>query len=113
MLGEIPTISNPLDYHTFIWGDGPRTTDVFTTMLAGYDAGIFIIDPLYTLPLLAGTAWALATRNMAAALEDGRLVVVTAEGHTGYSPGICSGDVVDAYLVDPVGKAPADGFECS
>jgi acyl-CoA synthetase (NDP forming) len=34
-----------LDYHTFIWGDGPRTTDVFTTMLAGYDAGIFIIDP--------------------------------------------------------------------
>ena len=24
-----------LDYHTFIWGDGPRTTEVFTTMLAG------------------------------------------------------------------------------
>ncbi|MDP2739633.1 MAG: acetate--CoA ligase family protein [Pseudorhodobacter sp.] len=45
ILGPIPTISNPLDYHTFIWGDGPRTTDVFTTMLAGYDAGLFIIDP--------------------------------------------------------------------
>jgi acyl-CoA synthetase (NDP forming) len=45
MLGPIVTISNPLDYHTFIWGDGPRTTDVFATMLAGYDAGIFIIDP--------------------------------------------------------------------
>lgn len=29
VLGEIPTISNPLDYHTFIWGDGPRTTEVF------------------------------------------------------------------------------------
>jgi pimeloyl-ACP methyl ester carboxylesterase len=53
-----------------------------------------------------------ATRNMAAALEDGRLVVVTAEGHTGYAPGTCSGDVVDAYLVDPVGKAPDDGYEC-
>lgn len=39
------TIANPLDYHTFIWGDGPRTTDVFTTMLAGYDAGMYIIDP--------------------------------------------------------------------
>jgi acyl-CoA synthetase (NDP forming) len=38
-------IANPLDYHTFIWGDGPRTTDVFSTMLGGYDAGIFIIDP--------------------------------------------------------------------
>ncbi|MFN4130113.1 MAG: acetate--CoA ligase family protein, partial [Paracoccaceae bacterium] len=44
-LGPIVTIANPLDYHTFIWGDGPRTTDVFATMLAGYDAGVFIIDP--------------------------------------------------------------------
>ncbi|MDZ7909717.1 MAG: hypothetical protein U5N10_16890 [Gemmobacter sp.] len=45
MLGPIVTIANPLDYHTFIWGDGPRTTDVFTTMLQAYDAGIYIIDP--------------------------------------------------------------------
>lgn len=45
VLGPIVTIANPLDYHTFIWGDGPRTTNVFATMLAGYDAGIFIIDP--------------------------------------------------------------------
>ncbi|MEY4697279.1 MAG: hypothetical protein RIT14_1707 [Pseudomonadota bacterium] len=45
ILGPIVAIANPLDYHTFIWGDGPRTTEVFTTMLAGYDAGIFIIDP--------------------------------------------------------------------
>lgn len=45
ILGPIVTIANPLDYHTFIWGDGPRTTDVFSTMLAGYDAGLFIIDP--------------------------------------------------------------------
>jgi acyl-CoA synthetase (NDP forming) len=45
VLGEIPTISNPLDYHTFIWGDGPKTTEVFTAMLAAYDAGLYIIDP--------------------------------------------------------------------
>jgi acetate---CoA ligase (ADP-forming) len=45
ILGPIVTVANPLDYHTFIWGDGPRTTDVFTTMLAAYDAGIYIIDP--------------------------------------------------------------------
>ncbi len=45
ILGPIVTIANPLDYHTFIWGDGPRTTDVFSTMLSGYDAGIYIIDP--------------------------------------------------------------------
>jgi acetate---CoA ligase (ADP-forming) len=45
ILGPIVSIANPLDYHTFIWGDGPRTTDVFATMLSGYDAGIYIIDP--------------------------------------------------------------------
>ncbi len=44
-LGPLVTIANPLDYQTFIWGDGPRTTEVFSTMLAGYDAGLFIIDP--------------------------------------------------------------------
>lgn len=44
-LGPIVTIANPLDYHTFIWGDGPKTTEVFTAMLEGYDAGIYIIDP--------------------------------------------------------------------
>jgi acyl-CoA synthetase (NDP forming) len=43
-LGPIVTIANPLDYHTFIWGDGPKTTEVFSAMLAGYDAGIFVID---------------------------------------------------------------------
>ena len=45
ILGPIVTIANPLDYHTFIWGDGPRTEAVFTEMLKGYDAGIFVIDP--------------------------------------------------------------------
>ena len=44
VLGAIPTISNPMDYHTFIWGDGPKTTEVFSAMLEAYDAGIYIID---------------------------------------------------------------------
>ncbi len=44
VLGEIPTISNPLDYHTFIWGDGPKTTEVFSAMLEAYDGGLYIID---------------------------------------------------------------------
>ena len=44
VLGPIPTIANPLDYHTFIWGDGPKTTEVFSAMLEAYDAGLYIID---------------------------------------------------------------------
>ena len=44
VLGPLVAIANPLDYNTYIWGDGPRTTQVFTAMLAGYDAGVFVID---------------------------------------------------------------------
>lgn len=44
-LGPLVTLANPLDYHTFIWGDLHRTTTVFTDMLAGYDAGVYVIDP--------------------------------------------------------------------
>ena len=37
---------------------------------------------------------------MAAALEDGRLVVVTADQHTGYRVNDCVDDVVHRYLID-------------
>ena len=43
---------------------------------------------------------------------DGRLVVVTADQHTGYGVNQCSEDVVDLYLIDPVANAPADGTVC-
>ena len=44
-LGPLVTISNPLDYQTFIWGDLAATSHVFAEMLAGYAAGVFVIDP--------------------------------------------------------------------
>src|SRR6056297_2623956 len=45
VLGPLVRVANPLDYHTFIWGDLARTTFVFATMLGDYDAGLFVIDP--------------------------------------------------------------------
>lgn len=45
VLGPLVTLSNPLDYHTFIWGDLDKTTSVFAEMLRPYDAGLYIIDP--------------------------------------------------------------------
>ncbi len=45
VLGPLVTLSNPLDYHTFIWGDLAKTTEVFTATLQSYDAGLFVIDP--------------------------------------------------------------------
>jgi pimeloyl-ACP methyl ester carboxylesterase len=40
------------------------------------------------------------TRNMARVLEDGRLIVVDAEQHTGYTSSACARRVADAYLID-------------
>jgi hypothetical protein len=52
----------------------------------------------------------ISTRHMADALEDGRLVIVTADQHTGYGLNDCVDEAVDSYLVtlDP----PDDGLEC-
>jgi pimeloyl-ACP methyl ester carboxylesterase len=70
--------------------------------------------PIVVVGTTGDPATPLATsRKMAEALDDGRLVIVHAEGHTGYAAGACSGDVVDTYLIDPSAGAPADGTECT
>src|SRR4051794_946430 len=52
------------------------------------------------------------TRAMAEALEDGRLVVVEGNQHTGYGVNECSSSAVDNYLLDPVGHLPPEGLVC-
>jgi pimeloyl-ACP methyl ester carboxylesterase len=52
------------------------------------------------------------TRRMAAALEQGRLVEVVGNQHTGYGVNACSSAAVEGYLVDPVGHLPAEGLRC-
>jgi acyl-CoA synthetase (NDP forming) len=45
ILGPIPTISNPLDYHTFIWGDAERMQATYAGMMqGGFDIAMLIID---------------------------------------------------------------------
>ena len=51
-----------------------------------------------------------STRIMADKLEDGRLVVVTANQHTGYGVNECVIDVVNEYLVDL--EPPDDETNC-
>ncbi|MEY2554823.1 MAG: hypothetical protein QOC57_2683 [Ilumatobacteraceae bacterium] len=51
-------------------------------------------------------------RKMAATLEQGRLVVVVGNRHTGYGLNSCSTAAVENYLVDPVGHLPAEGLRC-
>ncbi|PWW04063.1 acyl-CoA synthetase (NDP forming) [Hoeflea marina] len=44
-LGAIVTIANPLDYHTFIWGDVPKMTAVFAAVMAdAFDLAVFVLD---------------------------------------------------------------------
>ncbi|WP_338550360.1 acetate--CoA ligase family protein [Roseovarius phycicola] len=44
-LGPMVALSNPLDYHTFIWNDAPRMAEVFAAMLEGEaDIGCIIVD---------------------------------------------------------------------
>lgn len=44
-LTELVFVSNPLDYHTFLWGDGPGLTQTFTAMLkGGFDLSLLVLD---------------------------------------------------------------------
>ncbi|MFA1624163.1 acetate--CoA ligase family protein [Rhizobium mongolense] len=44
-LGQMVTLSNPLDYHTFAWGDLGRQTDAFTAMFeGGYALNLVVLD---------------------------------------------------------------------
>lgn len=51
-----------------------------------------------------------STEAMADALEDGVLLVVVADQHTGYGYNQCSYDVIDGYLVEL--SVPTDGMRC-
>lgn len=53
-----------------------------------------------------------STRNMARALEDGHLVVVEADQHTGYGVNSCGDDTVDNYLVNPSAPLAAE-IDCT
>ncbi|MGB1213568.1 MAG: acetate--CoA ligase family protein [Pikeienuella sp.] len=44
-LSDLVTISNPLDYHTFIWGDEAKMTACFSAVMeTGFDLTMFILD---------------------------------------------------------------------
>lgn len=44
-LNEFVSVSNPFDYHTFIWGDREQMTACFTETLSGpHDAAMIVVD---------------------------------------------------------------------
>ncbi|MGK9051206.1 acetate--CoA ligase family protein [Neorhizobium petrolearium] len=44
-LGQMVTLANPLDYHTFVWGNGEKQTAAFTAMMqGGYTLNLVVLD---------------------------------------------------------------------
>lgn len=77
-LNEFVSIDNPLDYHTFIWGDEEKLTNTFTAVLSGgFDCGMLILD-VPTLPHMNPAAWYKTARAYVAAAKanKARAVVV-------------------------------------
>ena len=77
-LNEFVSVSNPLDYHTFIWGDRERLEACFTAVLDGpFDAAMLIVD--FPRPGVDPTAWwATLEAICAASAASGTPAVVTA-----------------------------------
>lgn len=77
-LNEFVAVSNPFDYHTFIWGDRERLTTCFTETLAGpHDAAMIVLD--FPKPDLDATSWWPTLEAFAAAsAATGTPGVVTA-----------------------------------
>jgi len=45
LLGDKVDLANPLDYHTYIWGDVPVMTDVFSAVMnEDLDLSLFVLD---------------------------------------------------------------------
>ncbi len=78
-LNEFVTIDNPLDYHTFIWGDEQKLKNTFTAVLSGgFDVGMLILD-LPTHPHMNPAAWWKTARafRRASELQSARAVIVS------------------------------------
>ncbi|WP_020593247.1 acetate--CoA ligase family protein [Kiloniella laminariae] len=68
-MGEKVTVSNPFDYHTYIWGDLEEKSACFTrVMQGGYDVTLLVLD--YPKAKLGGAPdWDKALQAMIAAQE--------------------------------------------
>jgi len=68
-LGELVTVANPLDYHTFAWGDEPALRATFTAMLeGGFDLSLLVLDVPRS-DRCDDTLWRASTAALAGAVD--------------------------------------------
>jgi acyl-CoA synthetase (NDP forming) len=96
-LPEIVAVSNPLDYHTFIWGNEAQLTRCFTEALDGpIDAAMLVLD--FPRPGIDAASWWPTLRAFGAASRK-----------TG-TPGLVAATLAETMPADVRSAAIADGL---
>jgi acyl-CoA synthetase (NDP forming) len=94
-LTELVTVSNPFDYHTFMWGDRAAISKCFTAVLDGpQDATMLVLDAPPS-PDNDPAAWIVSADALADAVEaTGRRAVIVA------SMAECLNEELRAHIMD-------------
>jgi acetyl-CoA synthetase len=70
VLGEKVTVANPLDYHTYIWGDLAAQTECFAGLMdCGFDAHVLVLD-FPRADRCDGTSWQTTLDGFVAAQQQ-------------------------------------------
>ncbi|MEM7188962.1 MAG: acetate--CoA ligase family protein [Pseudomonadota bacterium] len=69
-LSDLVAVANPLDYHTFIWGDAARMQATYAAMLGcGFDLGLLVYD-FPRLDRCSDAAWECGIEALCGAAEE-------------------------------------------
>lgn len=104
-LSDMVTIANPLDYHTFVWGDAARMAETYSAVVSGpFDLNLLVYD------------YPRADRTETAAWDCGHDAIRSAQSRTGARVAVVSSlpDTMDEARADELmaaGIAPLCGFD--
>jgi acyl-CoA synthetase (NDP forming) len=105
-LTDLVTVSNPFDYHTFIWGDQNRLTRCFTEVMDGpVDAAVLVLD--FPRADLDGSSWWPTLHAFVDAARETGTPVVVASSMAENMPAEAEDAVASAGQVAVRGITPA------
>jgi Acyl-CoA synthetase (NDP forming) len=105
-LTDLVTVSNPFDYHTFIWGDQDRLTRCFTEVMDGpVDAAVLVLD--FPRADLDGSGWWPTLHAFVDAARETGTPVVVASSMAENMPAEAEDAVASAGQVAVRGITPA------
>lgn len=102
-LSEMVSVSNPLDYHTFIWGDEDRLAQTFSAMMAAaYDATMLVLD----WPSTSGadfSDWNASMRGLIRASQETGHKAIVVSSMPECQPSEVTAEMIEAGVVPMVG----------